>query len=473
MSYQSVQLQLVNGNVIRVDHPSLPATPATFITSASIATATTLTVRDNFGFSNSLGGDLLLIGDLGNEETEIKLITGAVTAGTSLTVSSNTFPHPVNTPVRKILFDKIEIYGNTIASSSGATLITTVDINVSEQFTEYVVTGSTFAYYGVRVIRSVATTYNGEYSDFIAATGFDTNTVGFIIDQAFKQTGTDFAADGKFSKQWAYDQIFLGEQDVAKERKKWSWLNKFEYDAGNILLGVNHFTLPTNLADRNTPKMIQGLRIGTGRNLTYITKAEFEYLFQNVAQTSVGTTYIAGATSVIMADSRDLFDSGAINVYTAGVIDSLSYTTNTRSTSTLSGVTSNDSGGTAGDPVWQGESQGRPERYTIYEGEVYFDAVPDLSINLVGMNIWLDYYKNVTRVNSDGDTITVPDPLCIQAWLESQIKRAKNNGVIANDDTSWITYLTTKKRLVNLESSGQGVYMVPAYYEDQQYDQNI
>lgn len=462
MAFEALQLQVVNNNILRIDHPSLPSIPKTSLTTANIAAATTLTVLDNAGFSNSAGGDMILIGNLGDEQSEIKEVDGAITAGTSLTVTATTFPHPVNTPVRKIIFDQIEVYGNSTATSSGSTLIATINLDVSAPYTEYVVSGTTYSFYGVRGIRSTATTYNGSYSDFIAAAGFDTNTVGFIIQQAFEAVGEKIASEGRFSKQWAYDQIYLGELNVSKQLKKWSWLQQFEYDAGNVTLGVNSLTLPTDMSDTNTAKAIQGVRIGKDTNLDYITKTEYEYLFQNVANTTVGTTYASGATTIVLIDSRDFDSSGSINVYTAGVIDAVSYTTNTRATATLTGVTSNDSGGTAADPVWQGEPQGQPSRYTVYEGTLYFDTVPDTTTNLVGENIWLDYYKKVTRVNTDGDTVSVPDSLCVQYWLESMIKKHRNGGTLPADDTSWINYLLTRKTLIENEVSGQSTYLVPS-----------
>lgn len=469
MAYAALQLHFIKDNVLRISHPSLPETPATYLVAPNLASATNLTVRDNTAFSNALGGDLILIGKFGEEQAEIKQINGAITAGTSLTTTALTFAHPINTPVRKILFDQIEIYGNTTASSSGAVLIATINIDPTAEFTDYVISGATSAFYGTRPIRSVATTYQGSYSDFISASGYSTDTVGFIIKNAFEAVGEKIKEDGMFSRSWAYDQIFLGEQDIAGELKKWSWLQEFEYNVGNIALGVNSFTLPANIADKNTPKCIQGIRIGTGNNLTYISKAEFEFLFQNVAKTTVGTTYAVGANTVVLTDSKDFPDSGSINVYTNNTIDAISYTTNTRSINTITGVTSNDSGGTAGDPVWFGEPQGRPSRYTIYEGTVYFDTVPDTSVNLVGLNIWIDYYKQVTRVTSDGDSITVPDPLCIQHWLEAMIKKYRAGGKLDQNDTSWIEYLKDKKRLINNETSGQRTSLVPSFFSDYNY----
>lgn len=467
MAYESLAIQLVRDNVIRINHQSLPLVPATYLTAAAAAAATTITVRDNAGFSNSIGGDLLLIGNFGDERTEIKEVDGAITAGTSLTTTTLTYAHPINTPVRKVLFDQIEVYGNSTASSSGSTLIAAINIDLSAPYTEYVVSGTTYAFYGVRGIRSTATAIQGGYSDFIAAAGFDTDTVGFIIKQAFDAVGEEVRSDGKFSRQWAYDQIFLGEQDVARELKKWSWLQEFEYDAGNVTLGVNTLTLPTDISDKNTPKVILGVRLGKDVNLDYISKTEYEYLFQNVAKTTVATTYTSAATSIVLTDSNDFDDSGAINVYTNSTIDSVSYTTNTRSTDTLSVVTNNDEGGTAADPVWQGEPQGRPSRYTVFEGVLYFDTVPDTTANLVGQNIWLDYYKKVTRVNSDGDSITVPDPLCIQFWLEAMIKKTKEGGKLDANEHSWIEYQRRKQRLVNNEVSGQNTNLIPSLVYDE------
>lgn len=462
--YESTQLSLVGNNVIRIDHPSLPSVPETYLTSSGAAAATVLTVRDNFGFANS---DLILVGAFGDSRTEIKRINVAPNAGTTLGCTATTFAHVLNIPVRKILFDRIEVYGNSTASSTGSTLIATIDITPGADYTEYVVSGTTYDFYGVRPIRAAATAYNGTYSDFISASGFSTNTVGFVIQRAFEAVGEKIRAGGVFSKQWAYDQIFSGEQEVAKELKKWSWLQEYEYDMGNVTLGDNSYALPTNISDANTPKAIQGLRIGTGNNLTYISKAKYEYLFQNVAQTTLSTALVDTATTVGLTDSRDFATSvGAINIYSGGVVDNVSYVSNAKSTGILSGVTNINTGGDDNaSPVWQNEAQGLPERYTVFESSLYFDTVPDNTIDLIGSNIWIDYHKNVTRADSDGDTLTVPDPSLIQAYLEAMIKKAKAGGSLDLTDPSYLEFLDKKKKLIRLETSGQSTNLVPDFFE--------
>ena len=456
---------MVGGNVIRVDHPSLPTSPVTYLTSAASAADTVLTVRDNFGFANL---DLILIGQYGDSRSEVKRITVSPNTGTTIGCVAVSFAHAVNIPIQKVLFDKVVILGNSTAVSDGATTIATIDFTPNADYTEYVNTGTAYNFYGVRFIRQAATAYDGSYSDFIPASGFATDTAGYVIQRAFETVGEKLRPSGTLSKQWAYDQIFLCEQDVAKELKKWSWLQEFEFDLGNVTLGVNTVNLPSNISDKNTPKTIQGLRIGTGDNLTYISKSEFESLYQNVAQTTLVATLVDTATTVALTDSRDFSSSaGSISIYSDDTIDTISYTSNDKATGVLTGATEIKTGGDDYlSPVWQNEQRGLPERYTVYEGAIYFDTVPDNTPNLIGSNIWLDYYKKVVRVNSDGDTLSVPDSLLVQNWLEVGIKRAKSGGNLDQNDPSYTEFLRRKDRLVKLEVSGQSTNLIPAFYDD-------
>src|SRR3990167_3258693 len=98
MAYQATELSLVRGNVLRIDHPSLPTYPASYLTTSASAAATSLTVRDNFGFANS---DLILVGNFGDSRSEIKRINAAPNAGTTFSCTAITFAHVVNTPVSK------------------------------------------------------------------------------------------------------------------------------------------------------------------------------------------------------------------------------------------------------------------------------------------------------------------------------------------------------------------------------------
>ena len=103
---------------------------------------------------------------------------------------------------------------------------------------------------------------------------------------------------------------------------------------------------------------------------------------------------------------------------------------------------------------------GEPLQYTVAGGTIYFVTPP--SSDFSGRNIWLDYYKTITRADSDGDSISVNDPYLIQLWVECQIKKKKNGGILAADDNSWLEYRRRKVLLVQNEISGQNLRLVPS-----------
>lgn len=454
MAYPIPRLRSISENVLRIYHPEA-IEPSTYLTANVAATGTTLSVKSNLGFSNTDPQDLLLFEGWGIEGAEIKRVNGAITAGTSLICASLTFPHVVDCNVRRVLFDQIEILGSTTAAGS-KTSIATVNINVSGMWTDYVVTSITYAYYHARFFNSLSTTtYYSGYSDAQAATGFDPKNVGFIRRLAFDALNEDLG--GKFTLQWVYDQIYLGEFDIAKRRKRWSWLCSFDYDAGNLSTGQASFTLPTNIEDSKTNKSILGVRIGNERPLTYVDKSEFQRIREGVAYTTLGGNISPGATTVTLSDSRDFSDTGSI-MLNDGLL--YSYTTNTRSTGVLSGFSAFSGSFTSGDVVWQNASLGQPLRYTVIDGTVHFDVPVSSDFN--GRNIWLDYYMTPTRVDSDGDSITVNDPYAVQLWLEKQIKSKKANGELAVSDIAVVNYEAQVAKLQLNEASGQNLVMIPS-----------
>lgn len=462
MAYPAPKIERIGDNIIRIHHPEV-LEPKTYLTSASVATDTTITVKNNAGYSNTDPQDNLLFEGFGNEIAEIKRINGAITAGTSLTVQALTYAHGVGTSIYKILFDQFEVRGGTTAAIAGSTNGTivqfngsnTTPINLGGSYTDFVVTGTTYAYYGVRFYNSLATTtYYSSFSDGIPATDFTVNSVGFIRRNAFENTGESI--DGElFSDLWVYDQIYTIEQDVTKELAFWSWLQEFEADMGNIATGDRSMSLPSDIEDNKTTKSIYGIRIGTGVNLEPITKREYEELMDGVPFTTLASTAAEGATSMTLTDSRDFADSGSVNI--AGT--SYTYTTNTRATNVLSGFSALAAEITSGVNVWQNITFGEPLQYCVYEGSVYWDTPPSSSFN--GRNIWIDYYKTTPKRDSDTDTITVNDPNVVQLGLEMMIKKKKSRGTLPVNDPSIAEYVAAKGKLIKNEISGNMLKLVP------------
>ena len=145
MAYSFPKLEQVKDNVIRIHHPET-VEPSTYLTASVAASGTALTVENNARFAQY---DLLLFEGFGVERAEIGQISAAVTAGTALTVDATVFAHGINTKISNILFDQVEISGAATATGS-KTSIATVNLNVDDGYTDYIVSGTTYAFYFAR-----------------------------------------------------------------------------------------------------------------------------------------------------------------------------------------------------------------------------------------------------------------------------------------------------------------------------------
>src|SRR3990167_2455612 len=410
MAYSFPKLEQVKDNVIRIHHPET-VEPSTYLTASVAASGTALTVENNARFAQY---DLLLFEGFGVERAEIGQISAAVTAGTALTVDATVFAHGINTKISNILFDQVEISGATTATGS-KTSIATVNLNVDDGYTDYIVSGTTYAFYFARFYNSQAQTpYYSAYCDAIASTDHGVTTIGFIRRNAFKNIGHEFG--GRFTEQWVYDQIYLCELDLVKTKPKWGLLRVDNYDIGTLTTGDDKMALPSDIEDSKTNKSIRGLRISNNENMWHIERPEFEDEMDGIGVTTVATEAAIGATTLVLTDSDDFDTSGTIRIQGT----EYAYTGNNRTTNTLSGFTAFTAAILAASVVWQGNTNGEPRRYTVTDGYVYFVTPPASDFN--GRSVFIDYNKTATRPNSDGDAVTfVSDPQVYISWLEVAI----------------------------------------------------
>lgn len=450
MAGQSPQVEFIRDNILRIHHPRL-LTPQAYLTADVSATGTSLTVSDNEGLAQH---DIILFDGFNNPTAEIKEVDAAVTAGTALTVTAMTFGHSRNTPLYKLPFNQVEISG-TNTSEGTKTVIATVALKVTDQWTEYDIAGGTaYSYYYVRFYNSYASSpYYGDYSDEIAATDWGTKTVGFIRRMAFSNLGVEFG--GMFTPEWVYDQLYLCELDLLKYKQNWGELVELDYDLGNIATGDERMAMPTDIDLSKTNKGILGIRIGTDTNLTYLDWKEFQDEMQGTAKTTVKTTAAVGATSLVLTDSSDFDDSGSVEIDE----ESYEYTANDRTTGTLSGLTALTAEITAGTNVWMNVTFGIPYYFSVKDGYIYWDC--PIASDITGRNVYIDYFKTAQRPNSDGDEISFSDPQLYVDWLEIMIKKRKNNGTIEPTDISMLKYEKNKKQLAEKDKSPYKLKIVP------------
>lgn len=238
-------------NRIKIANPPLEDNNRTYLTSDTSATDTSLPVLSTSGDQFKITGDVdyyVMAGDYGEEKSEIKLVdAGSGTTATNFNVAALTHAHSVSDPVTYIPYNQIKIYGAT--SSGGAkTLITggTIDIDTSEQFTEFIYTGDTYSYF-YTVYYNSTTEVLSAYSDEITSSTFSHNSAKRIIKSGLRKalTQIDENQDGVLTWDVAIETLQDGIDEIITRKRKWSFLHKIDSSLSTTA-DQAYITMPTD-----------------------------------------------------------------------------------------------------------------------------------------------------------------------------------------------------------------------------------
>jgi len=421
------------------------------LTADVAAGSSTITVSSILGFAIN---QVILIGEFGNEKSEI-IKTHTSTAPTGFTVTLNSTlstAHSGGTYVTILDWDQVEISWSATTTGAKA-ILDTIALQADQNETLYTDTVESTGYYFVRYKNSFSPASYSEYSDPIPWGGFGTNTVNYIIQYALGHNGLADFGD-IITHQFCIDEINACLQYIRGKLKKWHRLQSFNYDLGDTARGVYSYALPSDMWSYSN-KCILDVRVGDNSGLTYIDKKELEDQMDGVNQTTVSVQASAGSTSVSLVNTYDFDDSGTVNI---GGSD-ITYTSNTRSTGVLSGIPATGTGSigstiTVGTNVWQGETEGEAEYYTVYGGSLYIWPLPGSSDD--NFNIYLDYWKEAPSIDSDADTIDISRYDMVKYWLTWAIRSQYKNGGQKNlNDGDFLLFQTMLKDSINTELTGQ------------------
>jgi len=462
MSYETPKLVNVDGRVIKIAHLELPENIITQLAVDALATGTSLTVLDNSGFSDT---DLILIGDLGEQQTEIKKVNAAVTYGTAITSTALTFNHAAGSQVMRILFNQWKIYGNSTNTSVGAVLLATVDMQVNKEYTTYVNTGTEYAYYLVLPYNSETSVTGDSYSDGVAQTGYTELTVGSIVESALDSTNKKLG--GKITEKLLIREINDCMDYISTELKRMSYLQSFNYVLGQTAQGTKTYTLPTDIIDKNTNKGILDVRLNGQTSLQYVDKREMNELQTDLSTTTVRTQAVATDTSLAVVNSYDFADSGTLTFFISGTKYELTYTAVTRSTTAgaFTGIPATGDGAITvtipvGTVIYANYEESAPENYTVYDGSLEIWPFPDAS-NAI-KNILLDYFTLRTRVDTFGDSIETNRYGLVKHWLCWKLRSLDNaNGELSMEDGDKKMFDMMLSKMIRKEISGQKYKMKP------------
>jgi hypothetical protein len=228
--------------------------------------------------------------------------------------------------------------------------------------------------------------------------------------------------------------------------KAWSKLQQFDYILGQTARGNNKFALPSDIWENENNKSILNIRVGN-EVLDFKRKTDWERdVMKGVCHTQVTTQAVAGGTTLAIDNSYDFPDSGSVNLYISGTIYTLTYTGVTRSATAgvFTGIPASGTGSiTVTIPVdtdvWYGESEGKPQYYTVYGGYVYTELPTALYDD---QNVYIDYWTVPTTVDADEDTLDLFRFDCCLHWLIWVINaQQKNKGKRDMQDDDYIQFL--------------------------------
>lgn len=430
------------GNEILISFPELD-TDYTFLTTDYSAGVSAFAIENGLKLTD---GDYVVVNDNGNEKCEISLISGTPTATAMSLAAVTSHPHNRGEMVRVIPFNQIVI--ETSADNTTYAVLTTIDIRPDADKTFYAdKTGAIGTYYRVKFKNEAGTTYS-TYSDGVIAIGYVANSVGQLIQTALEDTGEELG--GVLTKRYLLNAINEGRREIDEDEGviRWAFRQVFNHNLYSIIPGQYKVAVPTDLREPETNKNIIGIRVGReGRECRYFDQRAFDNAYAGAYHTTLNGAVLTADVTIVLTDSGDFDESGNIDVAGQAIdetIDSIAYTGNTETTNTLTGVTGIRTAGHAtGTDVWQNASFGLPANYTIDNGYIYFSQ--PFADDYAGESVYIDYYKGITDVNSDGDILDETFYNIFIPYLRYKIKQKLDKNLEWKSDVDFIKWSSMKK----------------------------
>jgi len=401
---------------------------------------------------------IIQIGEFGEEGTEI-IKTHASTAPlvNDVTLASNLLQdHAKDTPVYIIPYDQIEI-SHADTETGAKSVLVLKNINPTNPEIRYEDTANTAGYYFTRYKESIGSTFSA-YSDAIPYAGYAMNTVGYLIHGVMTEMGKDYGDNLTYGTLIRKVNACLN--FVRGKLKRWSNYQEFDYIIDQINRGEYGFDLPDTYYDKNSNKSCLSVRIGSNEALTYRDKREFIELMEDIDVTTVSTQGEISDTSLILTSTADLSDEdGTVDVFIDNTKYTLTYTTNTKSTNTLSGIPATGDGSIAvvlpiNTNVWYNESEEVPSYFSIWGGKLYIGGLIDTTN--AGKNIYMDFYTDIVQVDSDTDILTGVRYDMVEYWLKWEIRNiSENDSKRDYNDGDYVMFMTILQDAIRRESSGQ------------------
>ena len=427
-SLQKASIINITASKIRIQHPDLSQNPTTTLANGHSAAGTTLTVLDNNGFADN---DFMIMGSIGDNKTEEIDVNGAITRGTSITITNTTkFSHEFNSPITKIYERQIKIYGSATNGGAGVA-IATVSIEWNKQFTEYTLltTDTAYAYYYATYYDG---TTEGSASDYIASTGLPASTVYNVVQQALDIVGIEIskAISLELCTRFANDCQLAIAQFIYQDPRTAKyipidWGHEIAEDTTSFTIAENQnrYDISTLNFKYTATQSVISVRIGDLKAMDKLTPQEMDEELVNRPYTEVATQAEIGDTSLVVDSNVEYSDAGGLYIGS----EQITYTGKT-GTTTFTGIPASGTGSITAQhlvnaPVWQNAAPTKPLQWTVFNNYLILDNPPDDDYENYAIKI--KYYKNLTALTEVSDSIVIPFYNVFQYYIASRIQQRR------------------------------------------------
>lgn len=429
----------------------------TFLSEDVVSTGSTIRVQSILGFESvgTSSGQIVCIGRIGDEKTELLRTSNSSGYAPSQAYKEVTlrdamvFDHPQDTPVFIVDWNRVDVRWASTATGTKSTLVAyPVAINPGHLETNFKDTSQSSGYYFVRFNETVGDT-SSDYSDPIPYSGFDANSVAAIKRRAIENLGE--GVDGKIiTNEFLNEALWEARREYHQAQGKRPFRRENNYIIGTALTGSYRIELPTIAERPHTSENIFGVRIGSGSNMLYYDKKDFDFDYAGKPHTFLTTAYAVGDQDLYLSNVRDFDDSGAVTV--EGTSISYSAKSNTGGTMRISSAGS--WAASAGSDVWQNVSYGMPDHFTVFAqpgGSAYIYFNRPIETAYIGQNIYSDFYRTLLGYDSDADILDEPKYDMYVSYLMARIKHRRSKGTLELlKDPDYLLWLQKKKE--NLDS---------------------
>lgn len=133
--------------------------------------------------------DRIMIGEMGQEKTEVVTVTAGATDGMTITTGATVYSHEADTPVYRLRFDQVKFYRSTTTATGSYSVISTQNLDVDNEnlTTIYDDTSGLSTYFYKTSVYNSISAIESSLSDPIGGGGYQRNQVGYAIDEFLQE----------------------------------------------------------------------------------------------------------------------------------------------------------------------------------------------------------------------------------------------------------------------------------------------